>query len=449
MSLSENGVTPNAVAAAISSELPLLSFSNMEKRLPTQHTYDRLPNVLKSCINAIPNEDDKPVFIYGGLSLLSSVFNIYGFYNEKKLYCNLFTYLIAKSGTGKGIIDMAFKMIKPVAEFIAITSSDDAGYATKTLLFPGNISSAALISELELNDGKGLIYETEGDTLASAIKKEFGDFSDILRKFYHHEPISYKRKGERKRVYIPNPRASVCITSTFGQLLSLIPSSENGLFSRFMYYEMANPSPKFHARLRASTYHEKIAPFEKAGETIFSIFQKIQYKELGFEPTEKQEEMFNQVFQVFKDKTAALLDGQDDFFGSIHRGGVIAFRIAMILTLLRYAEKGTLEKVIETDDKLVCSDDDFFTAIEISHIAMNNAFALFKRLPVSDAMTILLGKNPQKKEKQHFENQRIKDLHEAGKTNGEIAKIVFGNENFKERVRYRLNIIFPKTNNDK
>jgi Protein of unknown function (DUF3987) len=448
MILSENGITPNATVAAIGVELPLLTFSDMEKRLPAQGTYDRLPKVLKSCIHAISNEDDKPVFLYGGLSLLSSVFNIYGFYNEKKLYCNLFTYLIAKSGTGKGVIDMAFKMIAPIADFISVTSTDDTGYATKTLLFPGNISSAALISELELNNGKGLIYETEGDTLASAIKKEFGDFSDILRKFYHHEPISYKRKGERKRVYIPNPRASVCITSTFGQLLSLIPTGENGLFSRFMYFEMANPSPKFHARLRAGTYLEKIAPFLKAGETIFEIFQKCKDSEFCFEPTEKQEEQFNQIFQGWKDQTTALLDGQDDFFGSIHRGGVIAFRIAMILTLLRYAEDGRLEKRGDSDEKLICSDDDFCTAIELSHIAINNAFSIFKRLPASDAIPILLGKNAPKKERQHFENQRIKDLFEGGASLTQIAKLVFGGEQFKERVRYRLSILFPKSNNN-
>jgi hypothetical protein len=228
----------------------------------------------------------------------------------------------------------------------------------------------------------------------------------------------------------------------------LIPSGENGLFSRFMYYELANPSPKFHASLRASTYHEKILPFDKAGEQIFKIFQKIQHYELCFEPTPKQEEVFNQIFQGWKDKTTDLLDGQDDFFGSIHRGGVMAFRIAMILTVLRYAEEERLEKLLESDEMLICSEDDFLTAIELSHIAINNAFSIFKRLPAADAIPILLGKNATKKEVQHFENQRIKELHEEGKTNSEIAKMVFGSEKLKERVRYRLNIIFPKSNQD-
>jgi hypothetical protein len=120
----------------------------------------------------------------------------------------------------------------------------------------------------------------------------------------------------------------------------------------------------------------------------------------------------------------------------------------MILTLLRYAEEGRLENLLEADKMLICSDDDFWTAIELSHIAINNAFSIFKRLPASDAIPILLGKNAPKKEIQHFENQRIKELHEAGKTNAEIAKMVFGGEQFKERVRYRLSILFPKSNNN-
>jgi Protein of unknown function (DUF3987) len=449
MSFSKNGVTNDAANTIVNSELLQLDFSDMEKRLPSQITYDRLPNVLKSCINSISNEDDKPIFLYGGLSLLSSVFNIYGFYNDKQLYCNLFAYIIAQSGSGKGIIDKAFKLIKGIADWIADTSRDETGYAVKTLVFPGNISSAALIGELELNKGKGLIFETEGDTLASAIKKEFGDFSDIVRKFYHHEPISYKRKGERKRVYIEKPRVSICITSTFGQLLSLIPSGENGLFSRFMYYEMANPSPKFFANLRVSTYYENIAPFENAGENILEIFKKVQYQELGFEPSQAQQENFNEIFQGWKDKTTVLLEGKNDFYGSIHRGGVIAYRIAMILTLLRYAEKRQLDSLLESKDKLLCSDDDFLSAIELSHIAINNAFSIFKRLPASDAVPILLGKNVPKKELQQFENQRIKELFEGGASLTEIAKAVFGSESFKERVRYRINMIFPKTNNDK
>jgi hypothetical protein len=121
----------------------------------------------------------------------------------------------------------------------------------------------------------------------------------------------------------------------------------------------------------------------------------------------------------------------------------------MILTLLRYAEKRQLDSLLESKDKLLCSDDDFLSAIELSHIAINNAFSIFKRLPASDAVPILLGKNVPKKELQQFENQRIKELFEGGASLTEIAKAVFGSESFKERVRYRINMIFPKTNNDK
>jgi hypothetical protein len=121
----------------------------------------------------------------------------------------------------------------------------------------------------------------------------------------------------------------------------------------------------------------------------------------------------------------------------------------MILTLLRYAEDGRLEKMGDSDEKLICSDDDFWTAIELSHVAINNAFSIFKRLPASDAIPILLGKNAPKKEVQQFENQRIKELFEAGNSLTEIAKMVFGGEQFKERVRYRLSILFPKSNNEK
>jgi hypothetical protein len=102
----------------------------------------------------------------------------------------------------------------------------------------------------------------------------------------------------------------------------------------------------------------------------------------------------------------------------------------------------------DSDEKLICSDDDFLTAIELSHVAINNAFSIFKRLPASDAIPILLGKNAPKKEVQQFENQRIKELFEAGNSLTEIAQKVFGNAKLKSRVQFRLSILFPKSNNN-
>lgn len=48
----------------------------------------------------------------------------------------------------------------------------------------------ATYQALSDNHGWGVIFETEADTLTQALKTDYGDYSDGLRKAYHHEPIT-------------------------------------------------------------------------------------------------------------------------------------------------------------------------------------------------------------------------------------------------------------------
>jgi hypothetical protein len=61
----------------------------------------------------------------------------------------------------------------------------------RLLFLPANSSSTAIYQALNENGEQGLMFETEGDTLASTFGQDFGDFSDGLRKAFHHESITY------------------------------------------------------------------------------------------------------------------------------------------------------------------------------------------------------------------------------------------------------------------
>jgi len=88
------------------------------------------------------------------------------------------------------------------------------------------------------SDKRGLIFETEGDTLAKAFKSDYGDFSDGFRNAFQHEPISYYRRTDKEYVEIDRPCLSALLSGTPKQITTLIPNAENGLFSRFMFYVM-------------------------------------------------------------------------------------------------------------------------------------------------------------------------------------------------------------------
>ena len=50
--------------------------------------------------------------------------------------------------------------------------------------------------------------------------------------------ISYTRRKDREFVELPKPRLSALLSGTPRQILALVPDTENGLFSRFIFYYM-------------------------------------------------------------------------------------------------------------------------------------------------------------------------------------------------------------------
>lgn len=98
-------------------------------------------------------------------------------------------------------------------------------------------TQAALVQTLYENPTGGFAYDSEVDTLVqSNARKDFGGYSDILRKVFHHEPLSRQRKSEGESYIVREPRLAVMLSGTPYQLRKLIPSEENGLFSRLLYY---------------------------------------------------------------------------------------------------------------------------------------------------------------------------------------------------------------------
>src|SRR5690606_28751057 len=88
------------------------------------------------------------------------------------------------------------------------------------------------------NEGRGIIFETEGDTLSNAFKSDHGNYSDGFRKAFHHESISYYRRTGHEFVEIDKPCISTVLAGTPMQVATLIPNAENGLLSRFIFYYM-------------------------------------------------------------------------------------------------------------------------------------------------------------------------------------------------------------------
>lgn len=113
----------------------------------------------------------------------------------------------------------------------------------RMFFIPANSSSSAFIQALSENDFTGVIFETEADTLANTFKQKWGNFSDVLRKAFHHESATLFRRKDNEFIDVRNPHIAIALSGTPRQVHRMMPDTENGLFSRFLYYAFEDNGP--------------------------------------------------------------------------------------------------------------------------------------------------------------------------------------------------------------
>ena len=378
--------------------------------------FDQLPDLLRRITVKGTSPEDKDILLLGSLVTMSSCFpNVYGVYAEREVFANLFLFVTAQASAGKGRLTLCRKLVEPIhkalreqnkAEFEAY-QRDLTEYATakgdktnmekpqepplKMLVIPANNSATGLFQILNDNKGKGLIFETEGDTLALTFKSEHGNYSDGFRKAFHHETITYNRRKDREFVEIDMPRLSALLSGTPRQVSTLIPNAENGLFSRFIFYFM-NIRYEWKDVFAGESGQTLDHYFDHLGTQFHELYKCLesQDKPMRFCLTVSQQQQFNSYFEQTQIQYIELCG--EDYIGTIRRLGLITFRIAMILTTLRIMDHG------EVHSPLVCSDTDFAVAMKMVKVLVQHAAYVFQQLPTDSATKV------QPNQKQQFLN---------------------------------------------
>ena len=243
---------------------------NEVKRFSIDGIINDLPEMLKEPCTHLVDEYEKEVFLIGALGVVSGLLpSVIGLYSGKWIAPNLYVYVLAGYGGGKDGLDYARKLGEQIhlekresaKSLMADYQKDMEVYKknlkifnkskeegdpptppvkppTSMLFIPANNSKSGVYQLLKENNGQGIIFESEGDTLADALKQDYGNFSDTLRKAFHHEYLDLFRRLNDELIEIHHPELSLVLSSTFNQLKILIPSVENGLYSRFLFYEL-------------------------------------------------------------------------------------------------------------------------------------------------------------------------------------------------------------------
>ena len=242
-----------------------------------------------------------------------------------------------------------------------------------------NASATAFYQDLAANGGWGAIFETEADTLTQAVKQDYGDYSSGLRKAFHHETIDYSRRKDNEHVYVAKPRLSILLTCTPGQVpLLLSPqNTENGLANRFMFYLLRKSRGWRNVFDDCEeTLYEQMAPLGLRFKAIFDNLKAFSKAPLKFTLNEEQKERFNQFFEPLYNEQIGLHGEELDAF--VFRLGLTTFRIAMVLTVLRHEEQQP--HFNPQGEPLVCTENDFQTAITVASCLINHTVFVYKRL---------------------------------------------------------------------
>lgn len=370
--------------------------------LPTFPTeiYNELPSLLQKVTDKAISPEDRDILLLGSLVTMSACLsNIYGVYAERTVYANLFLFVTAQASAGKGRLTLCRKLVEPIhkalrqqakdlqeqyqmqiAEYGALKGEDRVGAEKpqepplKMLIIPANSSSTGLFQLLNENDGKGLLFETEGDTLAQTFKSEHGNYSDGFRKAFHHEPISYNRRKDREFVEIETPRLSALLSGTPKQVASLIPNAENGLFSRFIFYHM-NIRPVWNDVFAGDDNQTLDEYFDKLGREFFELHNILQTNPspIRFSFTVAQQKAFNEYFAQTQNQYCHLYGL--DYIGTVRRLGLITFRLAMILSTLRILDHGLISNTI------YCTDGDFNNVLNMVKVLVQHAAHVYQQLP--------------------------------------------------------------------
>jgi len=344
--------------------------------------YKKLPDLLKKVCSKAGASAEKDITLVSSISTLSSCLpNTWGIYDGRKVYANLYSYIIAKPGTGKGMINQVKELAQAIHSMLTGNTDLEMDKESekppvekfqRMLFLPGNSTATGFNELMSKNKDGSMIFETEGITLSEALNSPHGGFGSSILKAFHHESISYFRRKDKEYVYINNPRLSIVLSSTPTQVCQLIPTIEDGLASRFLFYCFDGKPVMKNVFSKSNCNLEQV--FKDMGNEVLAYYKRLVdlRHEVVFSLSEKQENAFISIFTAWH-KKYQVLHG-DDSVAMVRRLGLATFRICMILTSLRNMDSRRIPEA------MICKDSDFKIACDIIDTLKEHSICVFEKM---------------------------------------------------------------------
>ena len=314
---------------------------------------EALPAIIQPVMALAQTDAEKDMLLLALLTAAGSCMpNLYFRYGltGKKYYANLQCFIVGSAACGKGIANLALELVSKVHE-------------TQPLVIAGDSSYPGFYRQLEKQHGRGYIHESEGSVITDVWRSSVANYNTALRKAAEHEPITRNRANNSS--VIACPQLSVLLTGTFSQYKALVPSIENGYFSRLLTL-IVNDQQAFN--------HQYVEPgkgssvvMRVAAEQLYGLYEQLYFaKPVEFRLSDEQRARLGQHLETAYPMLMQLL-GQN-FHSVVLRMAVQIERIAMVLSALRIQSTDRFTDRIQTG--LHCSDEDYRIAEMIGNKLM-------------------------------------------------------------------------------
>lgn len=340
-----------------------------EQTLPPPFPEYRWPRFLQQAVDCGESKAQRDILLLGAITVLGATLNklVCFNYGHKDHYPCLQTFILALPASGKGALAWVRQLAEPIHQemlsayqqkmkdyHVEKTKWDYMGKERtkhtepemprmKLFFIAGDNSGTGIQENLMDNNGAGMICESEADTVSTAIGTDYGHWSHTLRNAFDHDRLAYNRRTNHEYRECGRLLLSLLLSGTPAQLCPLIPSPENGLFSRQLFYYMP-PIQEWVSQFDTSGT-DYAQQFHQWGGQWKTVLDAVKAETNGFRlqlSATQQDEFNRRMAQIFSHAGAA--------HGSHMRSTVarIAINVCRIMSVVAWLR--SLETIIDSPE---------------------------------------------------------------------------------------------------
>lgn len=245
----------------------------------------------------------------------------------------------------------------------------------------------AMIQRMKGNEPHaGLLFSNELVTLINNAKTDYGNLREMMLKAFHEERIHYTIKTGGENIIIRHARLSVLLSGTYASVRTLMPTLEDGLPSRFLFYETPCDTTWRSGRPTAEG-KELMRDVRYMGRQLLELYKELRRSDRVPERdkavlllSDAQEERLDEVFRRMNDWYLGYY-GHEYILSAVRRRLVDAKRMVLQLALVRAYEHTQSWPEVAAMPTIEADDDDIEAVVRIMEYVMQhtaNAFALLQ-----------------------------------------------------------------------